>query len=95
MSCTRAQVLGAYRKLIRAGFVAFQDNYLTFADYRNAVRSEFNLQADETDPEIIERLLKRADQVATEVRSCFVPLEKVDDTKYRVSFEERHFDDQK
>ena len=95
MACTRAQVLGSYRKLLRAGFIAFQDNYLTFADYRNAVRSEFQLQADETDPEIIEKLIKRADQMAFEVRTRIVPLEKVDDENFRVSFEDRHFDGQK
>ena len=95
MACTRALVLGSYRKLLRAGFIAFQDNYLTFADYRNAVRSEFQLQADETDPEIIEKLIKRADQMAFEVRTRIVPLEKVDDENFRVSFEDRHFDGQK
>ena len=95
MACTRAQVIGSYRKLLRAGFVAFQDNYLTFSDYRNAVRSEFKLQADETDPEIIEKLIKRADKVAFEVRTSFVPLEKGAVTKYKVSFEDRHFDGQK
>ena len=95
MACTRAQVIGSYRKLIRAGYFAFRDNYLTFADYRNAVRAEFHLQADETDPEIIEKLVKRAEQMAHEVQTRIVPLEQVDETKYRVSFEERHFDDQK
>ena len=95
MACTRAQVIGSYRKLIRAGYFAFRDNYLTFADYRNAVRAEFQLQADETDPEIIEKLVKRAEQMAHEVQTRIVPLEQVDETKYRVSFEERHFDDQK
>lgn len=34
-------------------------------------------------------------QIAEEVRTRFVPLEKVDDTKYRVAFEDRHFDGQK
>ena len=95
MACTRARVLGSYRSLLKAGHVAFNNDYAAFNDYRDAVRTEFSLQSDETDPEIIEKLIKRANQVASEVKIHIVPIYRVDDTKYKVAFEERHFEDQK
>lgn len=52
MACTRVRVLGAYRQLLAAGRIAFAESPRSFDDYRRAVRTEFGLQADETDPEV-------------------------------------------
>ena len=95
MSCIRARVLGSYRSLLKAGHIAFESDYQTFDEYRIAVRKEFHFQAEETEPEIVEKLIKRAHQVALEVRTQIVPIQRVDETKYKVSFDERHFEGQK
>ena len=51
-------------------------------------------QADEDDREVVEKLIKRAHQVADEVRTRIVPIQQVSDDRYRVQFDDRHFEGQ-
>ena len=94
MSCLRARVFGAYRDLLNAGYVAFPNDFRTFNEYRYAVRNEFKIQSDETDPEIVEKLLKRAYLVASEVRTQIVPVQASGGNRVRITFSDHHFEGQ-